>query len=142
MTDAFEADQLALVRRLRETNATLEQDLAALKQAGVSGTSRSMSDDALIDAKIAAAEARTETKFGALLHKLESMDGKLTRIEADNIRTRSTVRTSSFAVVSIIVAVLGLLFATFTQSFNLGSRVSEIARSEVARAQPTTSAKP
>jgi hypothetical protein len=93
--------------------------------------------DELTDAKIAAAEARTDTKFAQLLARLdatnarlESFDTKLGRIEAEGIRTRSTVRTTGFTVVSIIVAVLGLLFAVFAQSFNLGSKVSEVAHAE------------
>jgi len=87
-------------------------------------------DQQLVDAKIAASEARVDTKFAQLIARLESMDGKLTRIEADNLRTRSTVRTTGFTIVSIILAVLALTFAVFSQSFNLGSKVSDVARLE------------
>lgn len=126
------ADDLADRRRLRLAAATENPSgLAdeALNNSSAKSTSSGM-DQQLVDAKIAASEARVDTKFAQLIARLESMDGKLTRIEADNLRTRSTVRTTGFTIVSIILAVLALTFAVFSQSFNLGSKVSDVARLE------------
>ncbi|TZG25613.1 hypothetical protein [Sphingomonas montanisoli] len=122
-------DQLALVRSLREQKSALEQENADLKRGGGGGTSGGMD---VIDAKIAAAEARTDAKFTQVIAKLDAMDGKLTRIEADNIRTRSTVRSSTFAIISAFIAVVALGFAIFSQSFNMGEKVRESARAASA----------
>jgi hypothetical protein len=126
------ADDLADRRRLRLAAATEIPASAAGEALNKSSSESTLSgmDQQLVDAKIAASEARVDTKFAQLIARLESMDSKLTRIEADNLRTRSTVRTTGFTIVSIILAVLALTFAVFSQSFNLGSKISDVARLE------------
>lgn len=91
----------------------------------------------LVDAKIAAEAARTDTKFAQLIGKLDRMDDKLTRLEGDSQRTRATVRTSAISLglglAALMVAIAGLLLNSVIGSFTAGARVDEIARTAAAR---------
>ena len=75
-------------------------------------------DQQLVDAKIEAAEARTDTKFAQLIGRMDSfaeslsaIRGELKDIQADNRHTRGTVRNSAFALAALMIAMLAL-FAT------------------------------
>lgn len=62
-------DQLALVRELRSQNRELDSEIRRLKSADGGGTLPPMET---VDAKIAAAEARTDAKFAELRGGLSS----------------------------------------------------------------------
>jgi hypothetical protein len=68
-------DQLALVRNLKQQNVALESENHALKSGGPGGTSGGMD---VTDAKIAAAEARVDTKFAELKGALNQFATKNT----------------------------------------------------------------
>lgn len=127
-SNVYDLDAKRRALEARERSDRTEPELP-LKGGGGGGTLGGM-DSALIDAKVAAAEARTDTKFERLIGRLDSIDAKLTRIETDNVRTRATVRTTGLSVFAAIVTVLGLLFAVFSQSFSIGTKVSDAAREQ------------
>lgn len=95
------------------------------------GTSASM-DQELVDAKIAAAEARTETKFAELigrtdakfaevLGRLDRLTGEVQDMRSDNRHTRSTVRNAAFALAALIIGVPALLAAVVPAAVNWGA---------------------
>lgn len=94
-----------------------------------------------IDAKIAAAEARTDTKFAQLLGRLDVMNQKLTALDksvsdlrGDNRSLRTLTVGSSIAVFfGIAATVLGAL-AYGGQLFSTGMNVSGIADAAAERA--------
>ena len=91
MNDAM--DQLALVRNLRSQNSELREENETLKRGGGGGMLPPMET---VDAKIAAAEARTDTKFAEL------------RGDLKNFASNSTVWAAS---ATAIVSILGVLLA-------------------------------
>ena len=92
MAEAGE-DQLAIVRKLREQNVELATENKSLKHGGSGGTFGGMDN---VDAKIAAAEARVDTKFAEL------------RGDLSNFATKGTV----WGAVGTAVAI-GLAVAAF-----------------------------
>lgn len=92
MTDG-PTDQLALVRKLRDEAAMLDAENRALKSGSSGGTFGGMDN---VDAKIAAAEARVDTKFAEL------------RGDLSNFATKGTV----WGAVGTAVAI-GLAVAAF-----------------------------
>lgn len=74
MSSASE-DQLALVRSLKREREALALENRSLKHGGGDGTSSGMDS---VDAKIAAAEARTDTKFTELRGDLKAFATKNT----------------------------------------------------------------
>jgi hypothetical protein len=119
------ADQLALVRQLREQTRVLKEENDALKGGGGGGTSGGM-DTALIDAKIAASEARTETKFAKLEGKIDILVERSTDARTEARSTRRTVIGTGFSIAALVIAI----FTLYSNSFTLGSRVDEVARIE------------
>lgn len=126
-------------------------DRAARAAAGLpSQAERPISSDmtgtTIIDAKIAASEARTDTKFAKLEGKLDLILNKVDRLEGDSQRTRATVRNTGltlfFGLASLMVAISALAFNGFLGSFNAGVRVRDIVREEVVAARPAPAVAP
>ena len=116
--------------------ARLRQDSEVeltLKSGGGGGTSGGM--DAFVDAKIAAAEARTDAKFAAVLAKLDALT-----IEVRS--TRGSIWTAAFAIMGLIVALVALTATVAPSAFSVGAQLREIARDEVKAAQPKPIAAP
>jgi hypothetical protein len=94
----------------------------ALNSFGGGGTSGIM--EALIGAKVAAAEARTDAKFAAVLTKLDSLTFEVRS-------NRSSIWTAAFAVMGLFLALVGILATVVPFSFTAGSQYRDIARDEV-----------
>ncbi|HYI39093.1 MAG TPA: hypothetical protein VE053_02115 [Allosphingosinicella sp.] len=122
-------DQLALVRNLRDQTETLKAENEALKGGGGGGTSGGM-DRALVDAKISASEARTDTKFAKLEGKIDLLVERSTDARTEARSTRRTVVGTGLSIAALLVAV----FTLYNNSFTLGSRVDEVARVEARQA--------
>jgi hypothetical protein len=122
-------DQLAIVRQLREQTRVLKEENDVLKGGGGGGTSGGM-DTALIDAKIAASEARTDTKFAKLEGKIDILVERSTDARTEARTTRRTVIGTGLSVAALLVAI----FTLYSNSFTLGSRVDEVARIEARQA--------
>jgi hypothetical protein len=104
----------------------------ALKGGGGGGTSGSM-DPAIVDAKIAASEARTDTKFAKLEGKLDLIVASLNVINGNATDAKSEARTTRRTIIGtgISLGALILAIAAFgVNTFTLGSRVDDIARVE------------
>jgi hypothetical protein len=100
-------DQLALVRSLREHSAALAAENVALKKGGPGGTSGGMDS---VDSKIAAAEARTDTKFAEL------------RGDLQRFATKQTVWGAAGSIVAILLAVM----AFAGDRFDAGMSASDV----------------
>jgi hypothetical protein len=119
-------DRLQQMLNVQREVERLERSVRdTLKTGGGSGTSGGM-DSATVDAKIAASEARTDTKFAKLESKIDQLLDKSTDARSEARATRRTVIGTGVSLGALMIAVLGL----YTNSFNVGSRVSEIARGE------------
>ena len=109
-----------------------------LKTVGGGGTSGGM--DGLVDAKIEAAEARTDAKFAQVLAKFDSLTTEMRSI-------RNSIWTAAFAVMGLILAIVTLLVTVAPSAFAIGAQMREVARNEArmaaipAPAAPTTGAK-
>jgi len=111
----------------RNEIAEIKAQLDALKSGSSSGISKGMDSQAerdLTDAKIAAAEARTDTKFARfegkidlMLSQLGQVSTELGTLKADNKSTRTTVIvtavSSTFAIITVLIAVMALGAAQF-----------------------------
>ena len=105
----------------RQVSFKREYD-ADLKSTGGGGTSTGM--EALIDAKVAAAEARTDAKFAAVLAKLDSLTFEVRS-------NRSSIWTAAFAIMGLLLALVGILATVVPFSFTAGTQYRDIAREEV-----------
>lgn len=131
MTDPG-SDQFALVRNLRAQNAALQAENSSLKTGGPGGTSGGM-DPALVDAKIAASEARTGEKFAKLDGKLDLILEKIETVRAQSTDARTEARTTRRTVVGTGISLAALLlavFALYSNGFNMGTKVGDVARIE------------
>jgi len=95
------------------------------------GGSTYLGMEALIDAKVAAAEARTDAKFAQVLAKLDSMDKQ-------GSNTRSTVWQAAFAIMGLIVALVALAATIVPSAFSTGANMREMARDEARAASAPT----
>lgn len=101
---------------------------------GGGGTSPPMDP---VDAKIAAAEARTDTKFATLKGQLDLISAKLDSINEKATDARSEARTTRRTVVGTGLSLAALIMALVGfggNMFGLGSRVDDIARVEAQKA--------
>jgi hypothetical protein len=90
-----------------------------------------------IDAKIAAAEARTDTKFAQVQGTLSMIARDLARLSEDNRATRTTVRNTGWALAGLIIAVAAMgitVFGIMGDRFIAGMSASEIADRAAERA--------
>ena len=94
MPDVAE-DEFTFVRKLRSQNVALEAENRTLKQGGPGGTSGGMDT---VDSKIAAAEARVDTKFAELR-------GDLARFATKNT-VWGAVGTAVGTLIAVMLAVL------------------------------------
>src|SRR5205085_2383505 len=83
-----------------------------------------------VEAQIAAAEARTDTKFGELRGDLRVISQSVAEVRAGQRATHALVIGSAIAAVAVIVATLGF-GATW---FGLGINASDIANKAADRA--------
>ncbi|TKV76722.1 hypothetical protein [Rhizobium sp. AU243] len=112
-----------IIDRLRSLDADqlLEQ---ALKPSVSKGISESMET---VDAKIAAAEARTDTKFAELLGELRLINQRMEHVERSTSGMRSTVIGTGIGVVAVVIAIM----AYGAQWFGLGMDAQQVAERAV-----------
>lgn len=94
------------------------QELDTLKSAASGGTYNSMSE---VDAKIEAAEARTDTKFAEMMGELRVISGKLEHLDENYRETRTSISSlKSTVIVTAVTTVLAIggLFYTALQYGN------------------------
>ena len=111
-------------RRVKDERAKAEMDLP-LYSGGGDGTFIDM--EALVNAKIEAAEARTDAKFAQVLAKLDTLT---TEVRS----SRSSIWTAAFAIMGLFLAVVGLVLAVAPSAFSAGVQMREIARDEARAA--------
>lgn len=97
-----------------------------LKSGGGGGTYDDMS---IVDAKIAAAEARTDTKFAELI-------GELKAIETSTAGIKTTVVVTGIAAVALVVAIFGWGSQMFGVGMNTQSISDQSAKNVLEQAQP------
>lgn len=104
-----------------------------LQQGGGGGTFDGME---VVDAKIAAAEARTDTKFAELLGELKLINQRMEHVERSTSGMRSTVIGTGIGVVAVVIAIM----AYGAQWFGLGMDAQQVAeraaQSSSQRIQP------
>ena len=111
-------DELALVRTLKEEKAALAAENVALKKGGPGSTSGGMDT---VDSKIAAAEARTDTKFAEL------------RGDLQRFATKGSVWGAAGSIVAILLAVLAFAGDRFDAGVSASSVVDGITAAQRAR---------
>jgi RNA 3'-terminal phosphate cyclase len=83
-----------------------------------------------VDAKIAAAEARTDTKFAELLGEMRLMNQRLDHVEKSTSGMRSTVIGTGIGVVAVAIAVM----AYGAQWFGVGMDAQQVSERAAASA--------
>ena len=116
MADA--GDELAAYRRIKHDNYRLVAEVARLKSGGGDGISPSMD---VVDAKIAASEARTDTKFAELR-------GDLARFA-----TKGTVWGAMGTALGIVLAVAALAGNRFDAGMSVRASAEDLMREQRAR---------
>lgn len=111
-------ENLDLYRRLKRENDRLQLDVEALKHGGGGGTLPSVD---VVDAKIAASEARTDTKFAELR-------GDLARFA-----TKGTVWGAMGTALGIVLAVAALAGNRFDAGMSVRSGVDQVVGEQRAR---------
>lgn len=90
----------------------------------------------LVDAKIAAAEARTDVKFGQLIGEMQLMNQRLGHIEAEQQALRTTLRTNIWTATSIVIGsmigILALMATILPWAFDAGGAIHELVAHEIA----------
>lgn len=107
-------------------------------------------DQELVDAKIATADARTDSKFGQLMAEIRAlsdrMDARFAQVDARFVQIESeqesiknsirSTRTSIWGATSIIIGtmigILSLLSTLMPWSYNLGTQIKDRIGLEVA----------
>ena len=107
------ANEIALVRQLKRENATLEREISSLKSGNGGGNSGDMET---VDAKIAAAEARVDTKFAEL------------RGDLKNFATKSTVWQAAATIIAVVLAVIAFGGDRFDAGVGLADK--QVAQSQ------------
>lgn len=136
MTEA--ANELAVVRELKGRNKALADEVQALKGGGGGGTLPPMD---IVDAKIAASEARADAKFAKVEGKLDLILEKMSNVQSNNIDARAearnvkrTIITTGISIGALIIA----LFALFTNGFNVGSKMADVSRQTYVDMSPAS----
>jgi hypothetical protein len=91
------------------------------------------SQDDLVDAKVAAAEARTDTKVVRLEGKVDLVLSKLDELRDDNRSVRANQWVIGFGLAVLIVAVAALL----PVFFSMGTQVRDLVHSEIQSQLPS-----
>lgn len=114
-------------RELTEANNELHRQMEALKQGGGGGMSGGMDT---VDAKIAAAEARTDTKFAELRGDLNAQFGEIKTQLASKAGTGTVIGTGLglFAAVAALIAFGG-------DRFDAGLGMSDVRQAQLERDQ-------
>lgn len=123
----------SLLERWRETlERKTDQEQSALKFGGGGGTFDSMD---LVDAKIAASEARTDAKFSEMIGQLSTMraelGGKLDTMNARSEHVEKSTAGIKTTVIVTAIAALGLTVAIMafgSQWFGLGMDAQQISQ--------------
>lgn len=93
-------------------------------------------DMSAVDAKIAAAEARSDTKFAELLGELKLINVRLDHVERTTGGMRSTVIGTGIGVVAVVIAVMAYGAQWFGVGMDAQAVADNAARSVVQTAQP------
>lgn len=122
-----------LLERLKQIERHAEESAKELKGGGGGGTFEGME---VVDAKIAAAEARTDTKFAELLGELRLINQQIDHVEKSTGGLRSTVIGTGIGVVAVAIAVM----AYGAQWFGIGMDAQQVseraAQSALEKVQP------
>lgn len=110
------------------SEADIARPARILLQQAPHGTS--MEHMETVDAKITAAEARTDTKFAELLGELKLMNQRLDHVERSTSGMKSTVIGTGIGVVAIVIAVM----AYGAQWFGLGMDAQQVSERAVSAA--------
>lgn len=104
-----------------------------LQSPASSATSNGMSE---VDAKIAAAEARTDTKFAQVMGELRLINQRLEHVEGYTRNLRSTVIGTGIAAVALVVGIFGWGASMFGVGMDAQSIANQSAKNVVELAQP------
>lgn len=105
----------------------------SLKSSGGGG----MFDDMdTVDAKIAAAEARTDTKFAKLLSQLELLNLRMGHVETSTAGLKLNTWLAMASAVALVVAIFGWGSSMFGVGMNVESVANKAASSTAQTAQP------
>lgn len=89
--------------------------------------------DDLTDAKIAAAEARSDTKIARMEGKLDLVLSKLDDVREDSRSTRANQWVIGLGLAVLIVAIAAL----FPVFFSIGAQIRDMVHSEIKTQSPT-----
>lgn len=96
-----------------------------------------------IDAKLAASEARSETrsvqlesKFDLVLAKIAGLGEKMDDVRSDNRTTRSNIWAVCAVIVGVIVGTAALIMTLGPSAFTLGAQVRDMVQKELQLVAP------
>ncbi len=104
----------------RVSAAKMSMNTGPLHGGGGGGTFDGMSE---VDAKIEAAEARTDTKFEKLLGELKLINQRMDSIERSTSGTKTTIIVTAIAALGLTVAIM----AFGSQWFGLGMDAQQVS---------------
>ncbi|MBZ5758351.1 MULTISPECIES: hypothetical protein [Rhizobium] len=109
------------------------ENKSPLQSIGGGGANGGMSE---VDAKIAAAEARTDTKFAELLGELKLINAKMGHLETTTNGTKMTVIVTAIAALGLTVAIM----AYGGQWFSVGMDAQKVSQDAVEKMTPPINA--
>jgi hypothetical protein len=146
---AYQANTAAPIATLPTGEFTIHAAAQIVPSSKAKAKSMAAQDD-LVDAKIAASEARGDTKIARMEGKLDLVISKIDAMNirfddargdarearatahSDNVATRANIWLAFFGIVAVIVAIYAL-FPTF---FDMGSKMRDSIEKEVTRQIP------
>lgn len=93
-----------------------------------------------VDAKIAASEARTDTKFAEMMGELRVISTRLDHVEKSTSGIKSTVISTGVVTAVAVLALVTAIFGWGSQMFGVGMNADSVARQAAEAVRQETSA--
>lgn len=86
----------------------------------------------LVDAKIAAVEARTDVKFGQLIGEIQLINQRFDHLEGQMRSIRSNIWAATSIVIGSMIGIIAILATVIPWTFDLGVASRDVIARELA----------